>query len=118
MPTDEDFNNLLEPVPEPAGVYVGFPGQTSMRVDSENEEMRFGHSRMGVNQHRFKGSVTVDSTDSIRQGLMGSPVQVYDNPLGTIPSTLFTPQPAKFMTIDPEIFELIVLAGVVAAFLV
>lgn len=116
MPTSADFDALLESVPESPGMYIGYPGRINARVDSGNSEFRFGHSKMGVQSHKFLGTMTLDSTESMRQGLFGLPIQVYDNPLGTIPSTLFTPTAAKIPGINPELLELALLAKIVIGF--
>lgn len=118
MPTAEDFDSMLAPVPEPASVAVGFPGMTGAIVDSENTQLRFAHNKIGVQQHTLNGNINLDGPESIRQSMGGLPIQVYDNPLGVIPSTIFTPTAAKIVGIDIELVEIALLSSFITQLLV
>lgn len=113
MPTAADFDRLTDPVPEPGGVILGHPGMLGAVVDSENGQFRFAHNKIGINRHKFNGDVNLDSPNSLRQGMGGLPIQVWDNPLGTIPSTIFTPTPAKIIGVDIEYIELALIGSLV-----
>lgn len=113
MPTREDFENLTATIPEPAGARVGMPGHIGAVVDSENVQFRFAHNKIGVWNHDFNGSVNLDGPESLREGMLGQPLQMYDNPLGIIPSTLFTPTASKIPGIDIEYMELALLSSLV-----
>lgn len=108
------FDKLEKPFSSNAGVRVGFPGMSSMFFDSKQQALAIGGNSIGVEDHKLNGTLTLDRVDSTRQGLFGV-LQVFDNPLGTIPSTLFTPTAAKLMTVDPELIELALIVAFVTA---
>lgn len=108
------FDELEKPLPGNAGVRIGFPGMSSMFFNSEDQEMSIGGNTIGVEKHKLNGTLTLDRVDSSRQGLFGV-LQVFDNQLGTIPSTIFTPTAAKLISIDPELIELALIVAFVTA---
>lgn len=113
MLTREDFDNLTAAVPEPAGARLGMPGGIGAVVDSQNVQFRFAHNKIGVWNHDLNGNVNLDGPESMREGMLGQPLQMYDNPLGVIPSTLFTPTASKIPGVDIEYMELALLGGLV-----
>lgn len=117
MPKREDFDKLRRPVPQPAGVVIGHPGRMGAVIDSENGQFKFGHNKIGIDRHQLHGDINIDGPDSLRQGIMGLPIQVYDNILGTIPSTMFTPTAAKLIGVDIEFMELALIGGLVLGLL-
>lgn len=118
MPNRDDFDKLRRPVPLPAAVRIGHPGKMGARVDSDNGQFHFGHNIIGIERHEFHGDINVDGPDSLRQGFAGLPIQIYDNVLGIMPSTMFTPTAAKLIGVDIEFVEMALIGSLVIALLI
>lgn len=114
MPTQEQWDEFDRPIGPDGGVRIGFPGRRGARVSGEGD-FELGPTKLGLDGNKIGGEIRVDSVESIKESLFGTPIDVYDNPLGTIPSTLFTPTAAKMIGVDIELLEILVYLAIFEA---
>lgn len=115
MPTESSWNALTAPIPQPPGVSIGHPGMPAVQVDSSDLTLVVGPTRLGTTAHDVRGRIQVDSPQALQESFMGTPFNVSDNPLGLIPSTLFTPTPGKVIGIDTGWAQLLQIASTLGA---
>jgi len=106
------FEYLLQPVPPDVGVSIGMPGEFGMMLNSERGYLSIGNSRLGETRHSLSGDVRLDSPMSFQQGMFALPMSIVDNPLSTIPSTIFTPIQSKLPWLDISWLDIITVAAI------
>lgn len=112
--SDSDFDMVLNSAGDVPGRRFGFPGAKSLNLDYSEGNATISGNSIG-RRNSFDGDIFTGGTDRVKASFFGTPIRVFDNDSGLIPSTMFTPIPAFMATFDPVWIELAILATFTAA---